>query len=76
MAIKEREPQLRPRHRRYVLHGLASPFSFFDFLTDLHLAKSVEQADAEALRRDWEIVGECIQDAMLEQSHFLESVED
>lgn len=76
MAVKEREPQLRPRYSQYMLHGLASPFSIFDFFTDIHLAESPQEADASALRRDWEIVGECIQDSILEYSRVIGPVEE
>ena len=69
MAIKEKDSQFRPRHSQYVLSGVASPFSIFDFFADIHLAESPEEADARALRRDWEIVGECLQDSILEYSH-------
>ncbi len=68
MAIKEKDLQFRPRYRQFFLSGLASPFSIFDFFADIHLAESPEEADARALRRDWEIVGECLQDSMLEYS--------
>ena len=73
MAIKEQEPRMRPRYRDLVVLGLASPFSFFDMLVEVHLSESAEEADARALREDWDIVGECIWDAMQEHSILLES---
>ena len=73
MAIKEQASRIRPRYRDYVIQGLASPFSFLDIFADIHLADSPEQADARALREDWEIVGECIWDAMEEQPYLIES---
>lgn len=69
MAIKEKESHFRPRYREYILYAVASPFSIFDFFADIHLAASPEEADARALRRDWEIVGECLQDSILEYSN-------
>ena len=74
MTIKDKVPQFRPRYGQYVLDGLASPFSIFDFFADIHLAESPEEADAIALRRDWEIVGECLQDSILEYSHLIRPV--
>lgn len=76
MAIKDKAPQFRPRYSQNVLNGIASPFSVFDLLVDIHLAESPEEADARALRRDWEIVGECLHDSMLEYSHLLGPVEE
>lgn len=69
MVVKEKEPQFRPRYRECILYGVASPFSIFDFFADIHLAESPEEADANALRRDWEIVGECLQNSMSEYSN-------
>ena len=66
MTIKERGLRFRPRYAESVRYGLASPFSVFDLFVDIHLAESPEEADASALRRDWEIVGECIQDSLIE----------
>ena len=76
MAIKVRESQFRPRYKEYMLRGVASPFSIFDFFADIHLAESPEEADARALRRDWEIVGECLQDSMSEYSHLIGPAEE
>lgn len=76
MVIKEKESQFRPRYREHVLYGVASPFSIFDFFADIHLAESPEEADATALRRDWEIVGECLQDSIFEYSHLFGPVEE
>ena len=76
MVIKEKEPQFRPRYRDCILHGVASPFAIFDFFADIHLAESPEEADAKALRRDWEVVGQCLQDSMFEYSHLFGPVEE
>ena len=76
MAIKEKDLQFRPRYSQFVLPGVASPFSIFDLFADIHLAESPEEADARALRRDWEIVGECLQDSILEFSHLVGPVEE
>ncbi len=76
MASKEREPQFRPRYSQSVLRGLALPFSIFDFFADIHLAEFPEEADASALRRDWETVGECLQDSILEYSHLFGTAEE
>ena len=76
MAIKEKESQFRPRYRKYMLCGIASPFSIFEFFADIHLSESSEEADARALRRDWEIVGECLQDSIVEYSHLFGPVEE
>lgn len=75
MAVKERESQFRPRYGQYVLHGLASPFSIFDLVADIHLAESPQEADASALRHDWEIVGECLQDSISEYSRLIGPVD-
>lgn len=72
MAIKENESRLRSRYREMVIYGLASPYKLFDVLAVMHLAESAEQTDARALREDWEIVGECIQDAMDHHSRLIE----
>ena len=76
MAVKERESRLRPRYRQCVMLGLASPFSVFDLFADIHLAESPEEADFRALRHDWEIVGECLQDSISEYSHLFGPVEE
>ena len=76
MTIKEKELRFQPRYAENMLHGLASPFSIFDFFVDIHLSESPEEADARALSRDWEIVGECLQDSLVQYSHVLGPVEE
>ena len=73
MTIKVREPQFRPRYGQFVLHGLASPFTFLELFADIHLAESPEEADARALSHDWEIVGECLEESLVEYSRLLET---
>ena len=46
------------------IRGLGGMFSFIDVLNRRLLASSPAEADAEALREDWERVGNYLYDAM------------
>ena len=55
---------LKEGNRRGFLHGIAGLFSFVDVLNRRLLAETAAEADAEALREDWERVGGYLYDAM------------
>lgn len=71
MTLEEQVSRFRPRIQDSVLLALGSPLSILDVIADFHLAESIEEMEANALREDWEIVGECIREAMRQEADSL-----
>ena len=69
--FKERKIPMRASAQELVLRTLEAPWSFLDVMADLHFAESGAEADGLAMREDWEFVGECIRDAMDNESEWI-----
>ena len=71
MATKERKVAIRRISSDDILLALGAPFSFVDVIADLHLNGVGPEASARALYEEWQVVGECMQDAMDEHERLI-----